>query len=250
MAKLHELLAVVGDLKGKKDKITQETAVTFNKKPHLFLGEVKTLTMFDESRKQEEGTERKPLATTVKAKLEYIVDTFNLYWDAKLQKELGNQSAKADIITNEGVVIAKEVPATFLLEMENELKELRRLYDTIPTLEVGRVEWEKSEQLGKDVYKSKYPIVSNKTEKTVRHKVLVEATDKFPAQIDKWNENVPVGQYNLELLSGMLSPYEKSTILKRVDEVLIAVKKARQRANCVDLTKRTIGNKIFDYILN
>ena len=48
MAKLHELLAVEGDLEGIFKSILDETKHTFSKKPGLFFGFNKKLEMFAE----------------------------------------------------------------------------------------------------------------------------------------------------------------------------------------------------------
>lgn len=48
----------------------------------------------------------------------------------------------------------------------------------------------------------------------------------------------------------MMSVSEKSKILGRIDDLLLAVKKARQRANNVDVQKVNVGAKLLNYINN
>ena len=55
MTKLHEILAVDGDLQEAAKKIQAETINTFTKKVEHFVGMSKTLHMFDEGRRQEEA---------------------------------------------------------------------------------------------------------------------------------------------------------------------------------------------------
>lgn len=247
-AQLHELLAVEGDLKGEKNKVKEEATVVFNKKPNLFLGAIKTLEMFDEARKEEEpaGAERQEITTTVPKKLEYISKAFARFWDAKLQKEMANQEARADIVVD-GTVFAKDVPVTFLLSMEDELKQLRTVYDGIPTLQPG-VEWVRDSQKGEGYWKAAYPTAKHKTEKMIQSKIIVPASKEHPAQIREWSEDRPVGRYVTENWSGMISPAEKSNVLSKIDALLRACKKARQRANNQEVKKIAIGRQVFDFI--
>ena len=248
MAQLHELLAVEGDLKGEKDKIKEEALNTFEKKSTHFSGGLRTLEMFDDARKEEEsgGTERQEIVTTVPDKLKYMSGSFIRFWDAKLQKELANQEAKADV-TVDGKEFMKSVPVTFLLSMEEELKQLRKVYDKIPTLQPG-IEWKKDSQKGEHYWKTAYPIVKHKTEKTIEYKIIVPATKEHPAQVKEWAEDKPVGKYSTENWSGMLSPAEKSVMLGKIDTILRAVKKARQRANNQEVKKINIGSYNFNYV--
>ncbi len=246
MAKLHELLAVEGDLKGEKDKIAEETKTVFEKKTEHFIAKVRRLEMFDDGRKQEEEEEKKALTTTVYDKLQYMSKSFSRFWDAKLQKESANQEAKSDIVID-GKTIAKDVPVTFLLHMEDELKNLRKIYDSIPTLQPG-INWILDDQMGDHVYKTSDPIVKMKTEKTIEYRVVVQPTDHHPAQIKEISIDKNIGKYIETFWSGMLTPAEKSILLSKVDLVLRAVKKARQRANGQEVKDLQIGKVIFDYI--
>jgi hypothetical protein len=82
----------------------------------------------------------------------------------------------------------------------------------------------------------------------MKHKVLYDATEEHPAQLETWSEDIPIGKFTETLWSGMLSPAEKSAKLGRIDKLLRAVKKARQRANAVDVVDVTIGKELFNYI--
>ena len=253
--KLHELLAVEGDLEGIYKKILDETLSTFSKKATHFLGMEKTCRIFDEKKQDETPPpQRLEMVTTVKEKLDYTSRHVIRYLDAVLQKEVTNQLARADLEVD-GVVLGSSLPATFLLGLETKLKNIRKVYDAIPTLPPA-IKWEKDEGLGEGVYRRTHPEKQFKTAKTFQHKVLVaaqfpkegEGGTSLPAQIEKWEENQNVGEYTTEQWSGMLSPTEKSQIIGKIDKVIRAVKKARQRANSTEVQKVTIGKKIFDFI--
>jgi hypothetical protein len=247
MGKLHELLAVEGDLKGTVSKLSAEATKTFSKS-EMFLGQHRHLRMFNaDNQDNVVGDEYREMVTTVPAKLEYLSDAYIKYFDAVLQKELTNQTAVADLVVD-GSVLATGLPATFLLGMESRLKEFRQVLEGTPTLAPG-VAWEKDENAGKGVYKMKSAEEKMKTAKTFMHKVLYEATDRHPAQIEKWEEQVAVGKYITNVSCGMLSPADKSSLLARVDNMIQGVKKARMKANMTEVVEREVGTQMFKYIL-
>lgn len=247
MAKLHEILAVEGDLGTEKKKMVDEANVAFTKKKNLFTGQLKSLTMFDDSRSNENTNEQLEVETTVKEKLDWVTSSIKRYWDACLQKETTNQSACADVVIGDRTLL-KNVPATFLLKLESELKSLRGLCENIPTRDPG-FKWEKATQEGKDIFIAARDD-SFKTEKAMHHKVLVEPTENHPAQIEKWTEDQKVGRYTHRMFSGMISSAEKSDILGRVDKLLRAVKKARQRANEAEVKNVSVDEGVFSYIFD
>lgn len=79
--------------------------------------------------------------------------------------------------------------------------------------------------------------------------VLHPGTDKYPPQVQLITEDIPVGNYSINYFSGMISPWEKSQLIHRVDQVLEAIKKARARANDTEVTGTLkIGKRLFKYI--
>ena len=253
MAKLHELLAIAGDIEGAYKKILEETHNTFTKKPAYFMGQERRLENFDEN-EPDAPVERLELTTTVSDKLKYQAGHIIRHLDAELQREKTNQVAKADLEVD-GKTIASDVPVTYLLGMESRLKQIRSVYEAIPTLPPG-VKWELDVNIGENVFRRTKPEEKFKTAKTFKHKVLVDAQfpkegeggTSLPAQIEKWEENVNVGKYVTEQWSGMLSPAEKTAILGRIDNLMRAVKKARQRGNSTEVVKSKIGRSLMDYI--
>src|SRR5690606_27128882 len=111
----------------------------FTKKAEHFLGQSRSVTYFDDARQHENVSESKPLVSTVPERLDYTLTTVGRYWDALLQKELANQSAKADLEIEGGPTI-KDLPATFLLAMESRLEAVRAVILTVPTLDPN-IDW-------------------------------------------------------------------------------------------------------------
>jgi hypothetical protein len=243
---LHQLLPAESDLAGRTKRILAEGITTFTKKTEHFTGHTRTLTMHDESRSNEDLTEVKALTTTVADKLAYIQDSVIPYYDAMVAKETTNQSARADVIVD-GTKLLSDVPATALLAFESRLKDLRTVYEAIPTLAPG-VDWI-ADNTKFNVWKDKNNKKSTKTEKSMQFKEVSPALGAHKAQVETWAADVPVGTYVQTTECSMLTPGEKSKYLGKIDALITAVKMARQKANCAEVPAYSgAGAAIFNYI--
>lgn len=246
MAKLHELLAVVGDRAHSSTAMINDAITTFTKRPDHFRGQTRSVSYFDEARSGENVTETKNVVDTVPNRLDYALGVVAEYWNALQQLEETNGLARADLIV-ERKTMAKDVPATFLLGLESRLKEVRALLQKMPTL-APELTWH-PDAAGGDGHYVAAAQVNSKTEKAVNYKVLYDATDKHPAQIEKWNEDTPVARIEVIPRTTMISPADKAAMLTRMETMLEAVKSARQRANSVELANtHYVAQKMFDYI--
>lgn len=245
MPKLHELLAVMADTTNASQAVTSETSSVFTKKADHFRGHSKTVTYFDDAREGENTKQSKMIVTSVSDKLDHTFKIVGRHYDALFQLEEANGRARADLIVD-GTTIMKNVPATFLLGMESRLKAVKEMIIGIPTLDPS-VRWDEDKSSGEGHYRGA-PVIGMKGEKTLKFLTVAEATVQHPAQVEKWNEDVPVARIETTHTSAMLTPHEKSAMMLRVDKMISAVKKARQRANTVDVTDSTIAAEIFGYI--
>lgn len=245
-AKLHELLAVSGDRAAVSDKVIDEAIAGFHKKDVLFMGYVATLKMIDADRAENENiTDIKPLTTTVPEKLAYVAGRATPYLDLLLQWNRTNQTASASIEIDGAVF--DDLPATFLLSLESKLKKIRSLYAEIPTLDPG-VDWEADADAGHGRWRQKTPSVNFRTEKQLKSKIIVPASKEHPAQIQTWNEDVPIGRKEMTRHSGLISSAVKAQLLANIDDLLRRVKAARQRANNAEVVPGKIGKALFDFI--
>jgi len=246
MSQLHELLAVEGDVEKQFNDVLSKTNNKFNRGLHLFEGSNKKLEMF-EDRGYEYPEQNVELATTVPDELEDVAFQAARYFDAILQKEATNQTAKADLVVD-GETIGKDLPATFLLGMESRLQKIKMVYTSIPTLPPSE-QWALDDNRGDgDIYKTARQKVTFKTEKTFKSKVLYEATEHHPAEIEKWMESVEIGRYVETRWSGCLPENIKKKMLRRIDRLIEAVKRARQKANRAEVVKINAGMNMFKYI--
>lgn len=145
------------------------------------------------------------------------------------------------------MILAVGLPATFLLGLETKLAELRKVYEAIPTLPPGK-DWIADTQERPGIFKDRNNEIRFKTEKDIEFKIAAEATKEHPAQVAQLSKTNNVGRYTVETKSGMLAPVDKAARIKRIDTLLRAVKKARQRANNVLVGNEQIGKVLIDFI--
>ncbi|MBV1952734.1 MAG: hypothetical protein KUG64_11145 [Cycloclasticus sp.] len=247
MSKLHEVLAVEADKKGVADRISAETLQNFRSKHQLFMGNSKKLQMdvAGQESLEKSGSELQEITTTVPDRLNYTTEALTSWLDVVGQKEATNQEAVGDIIID-GVTIANNVPATFLLGLETKLKAIRGLYEAIPTLTAGTI-WI-PDGTEPNVFRGQEPEIRAKTQKKMQVLTLAPATKEHPAQVKEYNEEVVVGKFTTHFSSGMISSHRKSELLGRVDKLIQATKQARQRANNIDVVDFKIGDDLFGFI--
>jgi hypothetical protein len=141
------------------------------------------------------------------------------------------------------------VPATFLLQLETELADLRSLFNTIPTLDPGK-EYVLDPELGPHVWRQVHPEITMRTAKEPMSKVMVPPTKEHRAEIEKWVETVNVGKFVRHQWFGRLSVKEKSELLGRLDVLSRAVKAARQRANAASVVPLKVGEAVRKFLLD
>jgi hypothetical protein len=246
MAKLHELLAAEKTATNTRDQLTKDTENKFAKGENYFTGFTKVLEMLGDNTAnaaiEAAARQDKALPTTVVATLDYYLKQWERTEDVLFQKNLTNTTALADLEFR-GTVIATGVPVDELMGLETRLSDLRKLATQIPTLDASR-EWAvdaDAQQAG--TWKAVNPQITTKTEKLYPH------SDKHPAQIEKVTEDVPVGKFTLNVISGATTAIQKANVLAVLDDLIIEVKKARTRANSVEVKVVQIGSTITSLIM-
>ncbi len=250
MAKLHAVLAVEDKLKAAANKLQVESIKTLGKE-QLFKGHTKRLQMFGDDPNnaavEEDGYEHRELTSTVDENLDYLFGPLAKYWDAVYQKEATNQHAKADLIVK-GKLIARNVPATYLLGMEQKLRKMREVFEAIHTLPPG-IRWDEDRQEKPGVFRAKDDAVTMKTAKTPKFEVIVEPTDHHPAQYERLEVTSNVGKYTTMNVCGLWTPIRKAETLQRLDDLIEAVVLARGVANSVEVVKERIADNMLDFIM-
>lgn len=247
--KLHELLAIETNLENQANKTRTDLTATFEKKRHNF-EEKRTVFTPSVEGMEPETTVQSDLQTTVRKELAWLSQYIIPALDAGYQVCEANVRARADIVLEDdaATILAKDVPATALLELEKRVAEVQALLLAIPTLDPSKGFLPDPQRPG-GAYKAR-DVVKTKTKKDVKVVVKYEATKEHPAQTELLNVDVPIGKISEQEWSGLISPAEKAVLMDRVEKLARAVRRARSRANDVEVdTTKKLGKALLDYVL-
>lgn len=244
MTRLNQIIAIE---KGVKSRAYSEIGELHkaNQKPELFNGFQKRYEKKDDASEDLPG-ERKKVSHNVSDTLKRLAKLSNELLDVTARKDWTNQIAIADVKVGEKVVLSG-VPVTYLLFLEKQLTDLRTFFDELPVLDEAE-HWKIDPNSG--LYKSE-ATTTHRTKKVQRPIVLYDATDKHPAQTQLITEDLIAGHWVQEKHSGAIAGPSKIELLEKVDELLLAVKEAREAANNVDeVIPPEVGEAIFGYLFD
>jgi hypothetical protein len=240
-AKLNQIIAVE---KGTKSRTFQELTEAHHalQKPTLLSGISRTYRP-----KDEEGEQLPPESTRVQVKAEDIIrktiETLTKLFDVTATKDWANCVAKADVVVD-GKVLLAQVPATYLLFLEKQLVDLHTFVKKLPILDASE-SW--NFDASADSWATE-PVQTTRTKKVPRNHVKAEATEKHPAQVEVYYEDVIVGYWRTVKFSGSLPARRVNELLARVEKLQEAVKFAREEANSIEVSEQKLGEKVFNYL--
>jgi hypothetical protein len=241
MTKLNQIIAVE---KGVKSKAVQDVNGAHQKvqKPALLAGISRTY-----QPKDEEGEQLPPESTRVQVQGEDVLRetaaSLTRLFDVTATKDWANCTARADV-TVEGRAILADVPVGYLLFLEKQLTDLHAFVRKLPTLDAAE-SW--SHDPSTDWWKTD-PVRTIRTKKVPRNHVKAEATDKHPAQVEVYYEDVPIGYWTTVKFSGALPARRVNELVERVEKLQQAVKFAREEANATEITDQRAGEAVFGYL--
>jgi hypothetical protein len=241
MAKLNQIIAVE---KGIKSKSFQELTEAHHavQKPALLSGISRTYLA-----KDEEGEQLPPESTKVQTQTEDVLrqisTTLTRLFDVTATKDATNCVAKANVVVDERVLL-NDVPVTYLLFLEKQLADLHTFVKKLPVLDAAE-SWVFADSA--DCWATD-PVRTIRTKKVPRNHVKAEATDKHPAQVEVYYEDIAIGYWTTVKFSGALPAKRVSTLLDRVEKLQHAVKFAREEANNTEAVDRHVGDKVFGYL--
>lgn len=248
--RLNQITAIVKDTKDKgQSALTQvyhtlQRADTRENSP--LSGIVRTFQAINDDEAERRPDESTLVQLQVESLLKEVSTALVTMYDAVATQEWGNTKARADIVLSDGTVLLSDVPPTYLLFLEKKLTDLHTVFSKLPTLPVSE-QWERDPDSGNMVTQ---PVQTRVTKKIPKHEVVVPPTDKHPAQVHQYTEDVTVGHWTTRKFSGSISTTRKNVLLARVDELTKAVKMAREAANHLQVQQVKVGETIMDYLLN
>lgn len=247
--KLFELLVVEKNLKAQAQATRAESRNTFEKKRHLFESKLTTFTP-SEPGAPAITEAQSDIQSDVMKELRWLCsDIWAKQIDTSFHVAHGNVHAKADVVLDDDTVLAHDVPATALLELEKRVTELHELLLVVPTLDPAKGFTVDSAR-GDGIFSAR-EVVKRRTKKIEDYIVVVPATVEHPAQVAKVSKDVDTGTITEQEWSGLITPARKSQLLARTDALRRAFKAALHRANAVEMPASlpSIAKTMFDYVL-
>jgi len=197
--------------------------------------------------KDEEGEQLPPESTKTQIKADDILrqtaEILTRLFDVTATKDWANGNARADIVVDDKVLVA-QVPVTYLLFLEKQLVDLLTFVRKLPILDASET-W--TFDPSADAYVTD-AVQTVRTKKIPRNHVKAEATEKHPAQVEVYHEDIAVGYWRTVKFSGALPAQRVNELISRVEKLQQAVKFAREEANNIDVTDQQVGDRIFGYL--
>jgi hypothetical protein len=241
MAKLNQIIAVE---KGVKSRSFQELTASHHalQKQAALSGISRTY-----QPKDEEGERLPPESTRVQVKADEVIrDTVRILtrlFDVTATKDWANCAARADV-TVDGRTILSDVPVTYLLFLEKQLVDLHTFVRKLPVLDAAE-SW--TYDASADCFATE-PVQTLRTRKVPRNHVKAEATEKHPAQVEVYHEDVTVGYWRTVKFSGALPASRINELVDRVEKLQAAVKFAREDANGTEVEDVKVGDRVLGYL--
>ena len=239
--KLNQVIAIE---KGTKGRALQEITEAHHllQKPAILSGIARTYRP-----KDEEGEQLPPESTRVQVRSEEIIqktsEVLTKLFDVVATKDWANCEAKADVVVD-GNVLLSQVPATYLLFLEKQLLDIHTFVKKLPVLDASET-W--VFDASADCWATE-PVQTTKTKKIPGNHVKAEATEKHPAQVEVYYEDVIVGNWRTVKFSGALPAKRINELLARVERLQESVKFAREEANDQEVKEQKLGEKVFQYL--
>lgn len=241
MSKLNQIIAIVNGKKTKTAKAITEIYQNVQKST-LFDGIVRSYKPLTEDG-ETFPPEKKLIQYNAKNAISDITQAWTELWDVTATQDWANCSAFADVKLD-GKVILSSVPVPHLLFLEKQLTDLNTFVSKLPVLDPTE-KWTYSNV--EDCYISEESR-TNKTKKVLKNHVKAEATDKFPAQVETYSEDIKIGEWTTIKSSGAIPAKTKNEMLQRIAAVQEAVKFAREEANNFEVTSQKVAAPILNFV--
>jgi hypothetical protein len=243
--KKFKLNQIVAREKATKQKSHDEATAVYHllQKPQLFNGKTRVYTPRDDEG-EKLPPESQPVAERVDRLLGKTVEAMSDLLNLTYSKDMANCEAKADIVVGDKVVLPN-VPVTFLMTLEKVLIDFRTTLSKIPVLPTT-IEWSVNRTTG--LFESA-EVTSIRSKKVPRNHVKAEATDKHPAQVEVYMEDVPVGTWTTRELSSAWPLTLQEAKLKEINDLIKAVVDAREEANSRTAEYYEVGKTLLNQFL-
>ncbi len=197
--------------------------------------------------KEDDGDQLPPESTRIHVNVPEEIakarDVLAEFYDVVLTQELGNTSAMGDVVV-EGAMVLEGMSVTMLLFLEKRLVDLHTFVAGLPVLPPDRA-WTFDDN--RNCYVTE-PVKTLRTKKLPKPIVKYDATPEHPAQTEIFAEDVTVGEWETTHLSSAVPSNYRANVLRRIEELQDATKRAREDANSTEVGRVKLGEKILAHV--
>lgn len=242
MPKLNQINAIVTSRKGEAEKAITEMYKLIQKE-QLFAGRERTYRPLDEVNGQKIPPESQKVQQRADDLINQAVAKWTELWNLVFTQDTGNQQAKADIVVDGKVILAK-VPVTTLLFLDKQVNDLETFVGKLPTPDPAE-EWDYDPNTGLLRSRATESIRTSKEPTVI---VKYAATKEHPAQTELIYKDQPVGTWTQIVYSGSIPADRKNAILARIKKLQDAIKVAREQANLLEVERQKAGEPLLGYV--
>lgn len=243
MAKLNQILAIKKDVVNRVQK--SETAFYHKIQRSEPLSGITRMYQPRDDEGEELPGESKYVQVIVQDELDELVGELTRMYDLVATMDFTNSMASADVVLEDSdTPIVENVPAVTLLFLESQLRDLVTIIRKLPILDPADT-WDHDPTTG--AWRSQ-PIKTTRSKKVPRNHVKAPATDKHPAQVEIYFEDIVVGDWTTTKFSGAMSGERVKELLARAEALQTAVKFAREKANLTEVADKKIGRAVLGYL--
>ena len=167
-------------------------------------------------------------------------------WNITATVEVANQVAAAPVVLDDGTTVLPLVPVTYLLFLEKQLTDHLTMVSRLPVLDPAE-EW--AWDTNANAYRAAVH-ETTRTQKVMKSFVAYDATVEHPAQVQVFQEDEIVGTWATTKFSGALPASRRAELIRRTQELIKAVKKAREAANDSIVVDQTVAEPLLDFLLS
>ena len=242
--KLNQLIAIEKGVRNDANTALTETYHVVQK-GDPFIGISRTYQPLNDGDIDLPPGESKRVQVNAELLLHEVAKKLGRLWDVAASKDATNTKASADIVLEDGTVLATNVPVTTMLWLEKQLVDLSTVFSKLPVLDPAR-DWSYNNNVA--AYESEVE-ETRRTRKIEEPLTLAPATPQHAAQVTMVTKDVPVGIWKTVHFSGALPMVRVNALADRVRQVSEAVKKARETANVTEVTDVRTGQSLMEYLL-
>ena len=240
-SRLNQIIAIE---KGVKSRTHAELTKAHHalQKPDLLKGIARKYTPKDDDsdRLPDESTKVQVLSEDMLSQTgEIMTNLFNV----TAAKDYANCTAKGDVRVD-GKLLLTGVPVSYLLFLEKQMIDLHTFVSKLPVLDASE-NWIQDD--AQNCFATP-PVSTIKTQKVLKNHIKAEATDKHPAQVETYSQDVLVGTWSTIKYSGALPQKRVTDLLRRVEKLQSSIKFSRESANNTEAPDQDTGSPIFGYL--